>query len=94
MLIGSASLAMSTSILKALPILDIKIHSPSILYVPIRRGLPNVLYLSKMIDFLERTYKICHNTFCSLNRVKSGNLGHQVNSDNDHVFFYNYWNKN
>ena len=34
MLNGSASLAMSTSILKALPgKLDIKRHSPSILYV-------------------------------------------------------------
>ena len=36
MLNRSASLAMSTSVLKALPgKLDIKIHSPSILYLPV-----------------------------------------------------------
>ena len=40
----SASLAMSTSVLKALPgKLDIKRHSPSILYIPTEKTLENIL---------------------------------------------------
>ena len=45
MLNRSASLAMSTSVLKALPSkLDIKRHSPSILYEPVHEISNNVVY--------------------------------------------------
>ena len=49
MLNRSASLAMSTSVLKALPGKhDIKRHSPSILYFDIKRHSPSILYLLHM----------------------------------------------
>ena len=52
MLNHSACLAMSTSILKALPgKLDIKRHSPSILYVPAFCEIFTVLCHSKLLGF-------------------------------------------
>ena len=48
-----ASLAMSTSVLKALPgKLDIKIHSPSILYVAAREEATQKYHVSQVSEYL------------------------------------------
>ena len=63
MLNRSASLAMSTSVLKALPgKLDIKRHSPSILYLGVHRKASNAAVFGELCRFPIVIGELCNTT--------------------------------
>ena len=79
MLNRSASLAMSTSVLKALPgKLDIKRHSPSILFVIVAFPGHTHLISNRSAWFKPR---------CVVCRVKSDKFGQTANSDSHFAYF-------